>query len=225
MDGVRSTRRIAEVLREIDADIICLQEVHQRLPWSGMRDQPGHLSRLLGKQVLFQANYGYGLGGFGNAILTALPIAATHSYRLPNRRERSKILRLPEKRGLFQTEVETPGGRLSVFTTHWSLNADDRMETAGVAAQWIHSTQQPTIVCGDFNSLPGSAEMQSLIGATGLTDSGVAAGEPTFTSDRPSHRIDYVLVSAGIRISSLAVIQTLASDHFPVVLDFELDLK
>jgi endonuclease/exonuclease/phosphatase family metal-dependent hydrolase len=38
MDGQRSAERIADVVLAQNADIVCLQEVHQRLPQSGFVD-------------------------------------------------------------------------------------------------------------------------------------------------------------------------------------------
>jgi endonuclease/exonuclease/phosphatase family metal-dependent hydrolase len=222
MDEVRSTQRIAEVIEQTQADIICLQEVHQRLPWSRFQDQPGHLARLLRKAVVFQANFGYGIGGFGNAILTGLPILATHSFQIPNQRERSSILKMPEKRGLFRADLQPEKRGLTVFTTHWSLHANDRIETAAAVANHIRAVSGPVILCGDFNAVPNSPEMEALLQATGLVDAGSAASELTFTSDKPTHRIDYILMSPDIHVNSVEVVHTQASDHLPVVVDFDL---
>ena len=44
MDGLRSTRRIVETVRAVSPDIVCFQEIHQRLAWSGREDQPAILA-------------------------------------------------------------------------------------------------------------------------------------------------------------------------------------
>ncbi len=220
MDGVRSTRRIAAVLRDIEADIICLQEVHQRLPWSRFRDQPGQLSRCLRKPVVFQSNYNVGIGGFGNAILTALPMFAPFSHCIPNARERRSVLRRPEKRGLLGIRLQTNEGPLSILTTHWSLDAQDRIEGAEVVANRVKDMSGQAILCGDFNALPDSPELALLRAETGLDDSGAADGRLTFPSDTPVERIDYVLVSPNIHISRYDVLESLASDHRPVVVEW-----
>src|SRR5262249_30699070 len=125
--------RIAKVLQELAPDIVCLQEVHQRLPWSGMVDQPKNLARALDMTAMIQANYRVGIGRFGNCILTRLPIVSKEQFVLNNPRERRSILRYPEKRGLQTVRVKAGNGPLVVMNTHWSLDAQDRI---GMERPW-----------------------------------------------------------------------------------------
>src|SRR5258706_14052423 len=90
MDGRRSIKRITEVLREFSRGIICLQEVHQRLPWSWFQNQPGKLERLPGYKVVFGPAYRLGIGAYGNAVLTRLPVRSVTHYRMPNDLERKR---------------------------------------------------------------------------------------------------------------------------------------
>lgn len=220
MDDRRSTRRIGEVLQEIGADIVCLQEVHQRLPWSAFRDQPGHLARVVKSRVVFQNNFRVGLGGFGNALLTSRPILSRASHSLPNARERQRILKSLERRGLLEVVVETPGGPLVVLVTHWSLDAEDRMKSAEEIAARVEALKTPVILAGDFNAEADSAEMQRLRQETGLVDAGAAAAAATFPADAPRARIDYVLHSPELSVTPASVVDTQASDHRPVVVDW-----
>ena len=75
----------------------------------------------------------------------------------------------------------------------------------------------PTVLMGDFNAEPGSAEIAH-VRAAGLTDAFVAAGgrpadERTWPSDRPDRRIDYIWLSAGLEASDFAATSSTASDH------------
>lgn len=220
MDGSRSIHRIADVLKEIAADIICLQEVHQRLPWSGFQNQPARLSRLLGKPVIFQANYRFGIGQFGNALLTSLPVLKQASIRLPNRVERSSILRKPERRGLLEVTLKTESGPVTILLTHWSLAAPDRMESASVTADRVKKLSLPIVLAGDFNGIPGSPEIEALQTRSGLRDAGREDGKLTFPAEQPDRRIDYVWHSNDMWLASTRIIETAASDHYAVVVDF-----
>jgi endonuclease/exonuclease/phosphatase family metal-dependent hydrolase len=214
IDGRRSLQRIAAVLREVDAQIICLQEVHCYLPWSGFQNQVRTLARWLGMPVLFQNNLWPTLGGFGNALLTSLPILSLARHRLPNVGERAQTHKLPERRGLLEAMLQTPDGLLRVMVTHWSLNPKDRQQSAKEVAALVSVQQTPVLLAGDLNTVANSLEMARLRGLTGLCDQGTA---PTFPADKPTARIDYVLHSPEVPVSRVWVVETPASDHRPVV--------
>ncbi|HXG24745.1 MAG TPA: endonuclease/exonuclease/phosphatase family protein [Chthonomonadales bacterium] len=214
IDGRRSLRRIAEVLREVDAQIICLQEVHCRLPWSGFQNQLRALARWLGMPALFQNNVWLALGGFGNALLTSLPVLSLARHRLPNSGERACVRKLPERRGLLEAVLQSPQGPLTVMVTHWSLNARDRQQSAEKVAALVAARRTPVLLAGDFNAAADSPEMARLRGLTGLCDRGSA---PTFPAHRPATRIDYVLHSPEVPVTRVWVVETPASDHRPVV--------
>ncbi len=223
-DNIRSIERIAEVLQEIQADIVCLQEVHKRLPWSRLVDQPGWLRSALRYGCVFQANYRVGFGQFGNCILTRFPIVSNQSIRLPNECERRSVLRYPERRGLQKAVVVTEIGQLTILNTHWSLHSRDRIESSGVVADAAKEAKSPILLAGDFNAEDGSEEIIRLGNDAGLVDLGFENRLLTFTADQPKVRIDYVWGSEKIQAFSLRVWKTQASDHFPVVVDFEIAL-
>src|SRR6202048_5322507 len=65
--------RIATVLREIDADIACLQEVDARRGTGRHAEQWAYLGEATGCQVVLGAGVRDQCGRFGNAILTRFP--------------------------------------------------------------------------------------------------------------------------------------------------------
>src|SRR5438874_49069 len=87
MDGRRDIRRIAGVLREAQAEVVGLQEVHRRLPQSGLADQPRSLARATGMRCLFGPALTFGPGKYGNAVLSALPARRRAVHRLPGKGE------------------------------------------------------------------------------------------------------------------------------------------
>lgn len=209
MDDKRSAKRIAEVIRESGAQIVCLQEVHQRLPWSRLVDQPGALSRSLGMKVAFQRNLSIGIGGYGNAVLTTMKIVGSRSHSLTSK---------GEQRGALEVSLSTPDGLLTVFCTHFGLDKAERVIQARELAALVNAVTAPKLVCGDFNEEATDEGVAELIGSANLIDAD-SGGSPTFNSERPHHRIDMILHEPSISIHSVSLPNTQASDHLPIVAD------
>ena len=178
MDGRRSTERIAEAVAAQSPDVVCFQEVHQRLPWSGFVDQPRRLQKSLGMPLVFQRNLNIGIGGYGLAIASRLPILSTRRHFLPS---------VGERRGALEVTVQTPTRPVAVWCTHWGLREDERERQAAQMAAWLAAAPGPRIVCGDFNERADAPALRRLLAETGLRDSGAqATRRPTRrTSPRP----------------------------------------
>ena len=89
MDGRTSTPRIADVLREVGADVIALQEV--------MGHQAEAISAELGAAVRASARIASTTGyAYGNVVLSRLPIRGARNYDLSVARPRGA--RLPARR-------------------------------------------------------------------------------------------------------------------------------
>ena len=74
-----------------------------------------------------------------------------------------------------------------------------------------------TVLMGDLNAEPGSAEM-ALVGLAGLVDAfttggGGPADERTWPADRPDRRIDYIWLSGDLAASGFVATTGTASDH------------
>ena len=113
LDRRRSEHRIMEVLAEVDADIVALQEVDHRL---GPRKAalPRALIAAASDYVApeFALN-GVSLGWHGQSILVRRGLAVTRLQRIE----------LPglEPRGAILTEIEGPEGALRVVGVHLGL--------------------------------------------------------------------------------------------------------
>lgn len=211
MDNRRSVRPVAAVIRDAAPDLLGLQEVHRRLPWSRMADQPAQIAAQTRLTAIFRPSFSIGVGGYGNACLTRLPVSDVKRHRLPGRAEPRAVLQLDLRR-----EEETA----RIFITHFGLAADEKIAQAKALAEMVAASPHAAIVLGDLNSQPESEELRVLL-ETGLRHA-VPEDLPTYPSDVPRCRIDYILVTPDWRASDARVVQTLASDHLPLVADLEL---
>lgn len=212
MDEVRSTPRIAEVMRPLSADVLCFQEIHRRLPWSGREDQPAVLERLLSRQFLFQANFRVGFGGYGLGVAFRGTLAEKREHFLPSGKE---------QRGVLEARLRSVGGlrTLTVFCTHWGLTAEERLRQAEALAELVLAAPRPVVVCGDFNEPDSAPAMTLLLAKTGLVDADHRKKRNTFVSNNPTIRIDLILYSPDLTASPVEVIASDASDHLPLVAD------
>ena len=185
-DGRKSTSRIAEVVREQVPDIVCFQEVHQRLPQSRFVDQPARLESELGMPFVFQANLRLGIGGYGVAVASRYPVRTVQNHLLPSVRE---------QRSALQVMLETPAGLLTVFCTHWGLNGQERERQAARLAELVLGVPGPVLIGGDFNEGPDAAGIRLLLARTGLCDADAAQDRLTYPADKPESRIDYLFFS------------------------------
>jgi len=214
LDWRRDGDRIARVLKEIDADIILLQEADKRmgaragvLPADELYEQLGY--RMVDLSVR-PASHGW----HGNLIL----------YR-----DQSLILKealritLPslEPRGAVSAIFGAP--KIEVIGVHLALARRIRAGQLAALGQHMKGADHPVLIAGDFNAWrrdPGIA--QALGGGCRM----ILPGN-SFHASRPSAPLDrFVLqgavreVSAHVHASDLAA---RASDHLPIVLDVELN--
>lgn len=210
MDGVRSTRRIAETLRPLSADIVCFQEIYERIP-PPLEDQPAKLGALLNRRFSFQRCLDFAFGGYGNGIASPV-LGEAFRHILPSGKE---------QRGALELRVRGVGGisSLTVLCTHWGLDAAERQLQAEAVANLVNAAPRPIIVCGDLNETADGPAIRQLLDRAGLIDAGAKGNIPTFTSNSPTVRIDYILHSPDLRVVTLEVLPSQASDHSPVVAD------
>lgn len=226
---------LADQIRDIDPDVIALQEVDLGQRRSGRLDQTAVLADLLGwdghrfaatyagpvvglrrrprrsaltgraDDVLgpLRALFGAGPAGFGNALLTRLPVRAWRVARLGRgpavltRRgggraldPRSYALSTSTMRNMIAAQIDPvdgaggPGG-LAVASTHLATRTGTA--AAQLAAAWaaLAALPGPHVLAGDLNL---HAELLAPLGIA--RDLGEGA---TYPSGAPARRIDHIL--------------------------------
>lgn len=214
--------RIADVIAELQPDIIGLQELDVGRRRSGGIDQAHAIASLLKMDFHFHPALRVEEEHYGDAILTALPTRLIKAEALPS---------YGEPRGALWVEIDVAGRPLQVFNTHLGLLRRERLRQSAILAgpEWIgHSqaTGRPRLLIGDFNSIPSSPAYRTLAATMRdiRQDTGKLAGR-TFPSRFPLLRLDHVFVADGPRIVSAQAISTpatrLASDHLPLLLSVD----
>ena len=145
---------LRERLRELDADIVFLQEVQGEHIRHGERypNYPeGAQHDFIAEEVWLHSVYGknsvYEAGHHGNAILSRFPILQSFNTDVSAHRF--------ESRGLLHSEIELPGlGRVHCLCAHFGLFARGRRAQAGALIEYAGSeipADAPLIIAGDFN--------------------------------------------------------------------------
>ena len=220
---------LADQIRDIDPDVIALQEVDLGQRRSGRLDQTAVLADLLGWDGhRFAATYagpvvglrrrprrsalteraddvllGAGPAGFGNALLTRLPVRAWRVARLGRgpavltRRgggraldPRSYALSTSTMRNMIAAQIDPVDGAggaggLAVASTHLATRTGTA--AAQLAAAWaaLAALPGPHVLAGDLNL---HAELLASLGIARTLGQGA-----TYPSGAPVRRIDHVL--------------------------------
>jgi endonuclease/exonuclease/phosphatase family metal-dependent hydrolase len=201
---------VTEALRDLDADVIALQEAS----WSRSRGEVA--SRLAGRlglhhtyapssMRLFDTSWfnraAAALMDFseGPAILSRFPIARSEVHKLP------RCGRRLDPRVLLYVELVTPAGMLPVFSTHTSGHACHAEAVAAIVRE--RRGDLPGVLMGDLNAVESSAAITTLVAEAGLVDAfraknpdapGFTVWQPVTAPERRAfRRVDYVLMAPG----------------------------
>ncbi len=135
-------------------------------------------------------------------------------------------LREAERRGMLKVEVEVEGKTVNFVTTHLDYQYEDgRVYETEQMLKFLEQIQGPTIVVADLNDEPTGAAYK-LISAK-FADAWVvsrAKGDGfSYPADKPVKRIDHIFFNGeNFKTKRAYVVETLASDHVPVVAELQL---
>ena len=210
-DRRRDPARIAAVIRELDADVVGLQEVDWHDGPDGADSPYEYLAHLPGYEAVAGPNLRDHRGHYGNMLLTRRPIGRVRLLDLsePGR----------EPRGAIDADVVAQDGMLlRVVVTHLGLGLGERRrQAARLCAETADRPEQPTLFIGDFNDwLPGSPTLRPLLEGCEAT-----ARPASFPAFLPVLALDRILARAlpaapRVRRHASALARR-ASDHLPLV--------
>lgn len=197
-DGALDIARSAAALRELDLDLIGLNEVIASSLFSP-ENQADELGQELSLAALFApCERRYGRDWFGNGLLTRWPVPRWERTPLPATQERGH-------RAMLLAEVAWQGKTLQVLLTHIDRRRDRPSQLQSVADRFL-MLPTPAILLGDLNATAADPQLQRMLSADDVQDPLSAAG---FSGQE---RIDWIL-TRGLRVVGGGVVNRGASDH------------
>ena len=228
VDRKLDVSRIAAVIAEHEPDIVCLQELDVGRARTGFVDQARAIADQLAMSYHFHPAMRVEAELYGDAILTHLPERLIRSGPLPTVRGVPGL----EPRGALWVAIEIDGVTLNVFNTHLGLvPREQRLQTAALVGEnWLGHPDcvGPTLLTGDFNATSVTRPYQTLVRklADCQRSLGLKPSVKTFPSSFPAIRIDHCFTSPEIVVTAVKApfspLARMASDHLPLIVDFEI---
>ncbi|AOJ76824.1 endonuclease/exonuclease/phosphatase family protein [Burkholderia ubonensis] len=209
----RAVERIVAVIRELDADVIALQEV----PLGGSRgaDVLAHLRAATGLNAAAGVTIDTTERRYGNAVLSRCPIRAARTLDLSFRHR--------EPRGALDADIDCGAGLIRVVATHLGLSAAERSEQVQRLLAAFDTGAMPVILLGDINEwLMRGRALRTLV-----TRFRRAPAPRTFPTLYPLFALDRIWIHPGELLVDVAVHRSMlarhASDHYPLVAQMRVE--
>jgi endonuclease/exonuclease/phosphatase family metal-dependent hydrolase len=211
LDQRRLPERTLQVINQLDADIVVLQEADKRL---GARP-PAIPHDMIASETDFNlvdvSDNGHSLGWHGNAVLVrdGIRIDGVRRLSLPGL----------EPRGAVRIDVAMGDG-LCLIATHLGLLRRDRQMQLKALCD-ASNPDKNTIIAGDFNEWSPQRGLDPL-----AERFEVHAPGRTFHARRPVAALDRFALSNGVELQDGGVAQNdlarIASDHLPIWSDITI---
>jgi endonuclease/exonuclease/phosphatase family metal-dependent hydrolase len=215
MDRRVMPARIGEVLRDIDADVVAMQEVIGAGP-SG-QDQAEEIGAALGMGWVMASVRHLRKHHFGNVVMSRFPIVHHSQYDLS--------WRTCEPRACQRADLELGGGRrLHVYNVHLGTAVLERRYQATRLASYVHDRRVdgPKVILGDFNEwMRGLATrtLSSLFESVDLRAH--LRRRRTYPGIFPLLHLDHIYYEGLVEVRSVELPRNrkalMASDHLPLV--------
>ena len=246
--GSQIRLKMMELLKQQNADVLCLQEFHTSSERPGYYDNISYIQK--------QLNYPYYYFSFdedgsklyySSIVFSRLPIIDSGIVIYPSPS-------LPE--ALLHIDVRLNDDTVRIFTSHMQsvqFKKDDyhrideiknyqdslvansrtifsklkraiqyRSKQSLIVKEQIKNSRHPVIFCGDFNDIPNSYTYNTVRGdmQDAFLENGFGIGR-TFTALSPTLRIDYILHSKKLSIVQFNRVTKKYSDHYMLVADLK----
>ena len=239
-DGRVDVDRLAEAVKNLDADVLGLQEVDRDQPRSLGADLTAVAAEAMGAA---DSQFVAALAGtpgetwmsatgeeqpgsatYGISLLSRFPVVAWQVVRLPPMRaavplwspmSRRPFLARDEPRVAVAALLDGPSGEFTVCNTHLSFIPGWNAAQLRRLLRSLTGTEEPLALMGDLNM-----QRQQAARVSGLRPIAEAA---TFPAPRPTRQLDHILVRGALRATGPAeAVRLPLSDHRALVVPCEL---
>lgn len=234
-------KKIAQLLREANLDILVLNEVDFDSVWFQHLNQAGLIAREAGfpfwaEQRNIDMALPFARIRYGNAILSRYPILAARRLPFVGHSALETVL-MGKKQGLLCTLELSAAHRIQVLAVHLEHRREaPRLRAAQMMEAVREASALPLIAAGDFNSAPadfphatpdphGETAVSWLLARGAyqtLPTTAPSRDDLTYWSVKPSRVIDWILVPPGWKIISKTALPRPLSDHKAVVMEVEV---
>jgi endonuclease/exonuclease/phosphatase family metal-dependent hydrolase len=211
---------LVEALREVDADVIALQEVLQDAN-KNLANQAETLARALGGYSVhfFSTDPPGAPRRYGNAILTRLPVLSEAARKLEP---------LNDYRTALRVRVQAYGRPIDIVVTHlaWQEDAGPvRATQLSDLLSWVTPNDVPLILMGDFNApqsdsglapLASSRFQSAELGSSVSTTLNPAKGHANRIIDHIFVEREWFSITSALVIGDQPTNGEYPSDHFGV---------
>jgi endonuclease/exonuclease/phosphatase family metal-dependent hydrolase len=236
-DGAVHQDRLVDAVKQLDPDILALQEVDCDQPRSGMADLTAVAAEAMGAVshrfvaaisgtpgATWMAATGReqpGTAAYGIALLSRFLAESWQVVRLPRIPVRFPMY-LPgprrvqvvheEPRAAMIARLDTPLGPLTVANTHLSFVPGWNRVQLRRLVRDLRGFPGPRLLVGDLNMTPPTPHRW-----TSMRPLGEA---PTFPADEPCNQLDHILTEEGaLRVDECSAPRLPISDHRALVVD------
>ena len=212
-------QQLGEYIREINPDIVALQEVDFRTnrpdrPKNRGHNQPTELGYYTDMLPIFGNVIDLPTGGFyGLGILSNYPVVNVSNISLP------QIILSAEERNLMIVTLKINGKTVILANTHLCLDKSNRQMQMKYIRRYIKKQKGVKIICGDFNS---NYNEGLVLKTFSKWNDALPYMQLTFPSWNPDTKLDWILYekSGSVQVEN-AVVDSLCqlSDHLPCYVD------
>ena len=211
------TDLFAKAITDNDADICGLNEVRGNGPLEGYTDQTNAIADAIGYNRYFaQTIKVEGTSPYGNALVSKYPIIKTETIKISKVRIKTPFA-YHEPRCILKSVVEVNGKNICIMVCHMGLSNGERKMAVKSICRLLESINMPVILMGDFNTTPDDKVLKPLFNIMNSVD----ASEPTYPSDNPNVKIDYIFFR-DIEFIKSETIRKIYADHLPITAEFKI---
>ena len=202
---------MAKAILDVGADVVGLNEMFNGGKYC---EQTKELASLTGiENYYFAKAIDDADGPYGNGILSKIPFKSVETIIIPDPNPK-RPGGWYETRCVLKAELENG---LRVLVTHFGLEPDEQENAVKTVLENIRD--EKCILMGDFNVEPNNELLAPIRERLIDTSAGFCENKPSFPSDKPRIKIDYIFVSRDIAVEGSDIAEIIASDHRPHIAD------